>query len=165
MWGNDPEFARSVTGRGPNNEPLRETWINPQSPRYAAASLGWGGRLSGPIDVAQRHNVLLANGTLMPKLQASSCFSCHGTAQSPFVANLYPSPNRSFPPEGALFPMYVPGSEEWSRWYQSRPGSVAQNPSPGTSALDYDMLIMFAIGAFDAAAGADTYLQGRPRLH
>jgi hypothetical protein len=165
MWGNDPEYARSPTGRGPNNEPLRETWINPQAPRYAAAGLGWGGRLSGPIDVAQRHNVLLANGTLMPKLQASSCFSCHGTAQSPFVANLYPSPNRSFPPEGTLFPMFVPGSEDWSRWYQSRPGSVAQNPGSGTFALDYDMLIMFAIGAFDAAAGADTYLQGRPRLH
>jgi len=28
MWGNDPQFARRSSGRGPNNEPLRETWIN-----------------------------------------------------------------------------------------------------------------------------------------
>ena len=59
MWGNDPAFASNPNGTDPSGGPLQETWINPAAPAYAKSSLGWGGRLSGPIDVAERHNVLL----------------------------------------------------------------------------------------------------------
>jgi len=156
MWGNDPQFARDPNGL-PEGKVLQETWINPDAPAYSKSSLGWGGRLSGPIDVAERHNVVLTDGTRVPMVKASSCLSCHGTAQFPFVSNLYPSPNRAFPKEGTLFPMYVPGSEMWARWFQNRPGSQPQNANVGSVALDYDMLIMFALSTFDAAAGNDLY--------
>jgi hypothetical protein len=165
MWGNDPDFARQPDGTDPAGGPLQETWINPAAPAYARSTLGWGGRLSGPIDVAERHNVLLTDGTRVPSLHASSCLSCHGTAQFPFVANLYPSPNRTFPREGTLFPMYPPGSEMWARWFQNRPGSVPQNDNEGAVALDYDMLIMFALSAFDAAAGNDLFIQEHVDVH
>jgi hypothetical protein len=165
MWGNDPALAGQPDGTDPNGGPLRETWINPAAPAYAKASLGWGGRLSGPIDVAERHNVLLTNGKRVEVMHASSCLSCHGTAQFPFVANLYPSPNKTFPPEGTLFPMYPPGSEMWARWFQNRPGSLAQNSNEGSVALDYDMLIMFALSAFDAAAGNDVFVQDHVDVH
>jgi hypothetical protein len=165
MWGNDPAFANQPDGKDPSGGPLRETWINPAAPAYSKSSLGWGGRLSGPIDVADRHNVLLTDGTRVESMAASSCLSCHGTAQFPFVANLYPSPNKTFPPEGTLFPMYVPGSEMWTRWFQNRPGSVPQNRTDGTVALDYDMLVMFALSAFDAAAGNDIFVQQHVDVH
>jgi hypothetical protein len=165
MWGNDPAFARRPDGKDPNGGPLQETWINPAAPAYAKSSLGWGGRLSGPIDVAERHNVLLTDGTRLEEIAVSSCLSCHGTAQFPFVANLYPSPNKAFPPEGTLFPMYVPGSEMWARWFQNRPGSLAQNAGEGSVALDYDMLVMFALGAYDAAAGNDAFVQEHVDVH
>jgi hypothetical protein len=164
MWGNDPEFARDPNGLPPGAK-LQETWINPDAPPYARSSLGWGGRLSGPIDVAERHNVLLTDGTRVPTMHASSCLSCHGTAQFPFVSNLYPSPNRVFPREGTLFPMYPPGSEMWARWFQNRPGSVPQNSNVGSVALDYDMLVMFALSAFDAAAGNDVFVQEHVDVH
>ena len=165
MWGNDPQWARRPTGRGPNREPLQQSWINPAAPRYAMESLGWGGRMSGPIDVARRHNVLLTDGSDLKEAATSSCLSCHGTAQYPFVANLYPSPNRSFPPEGSVFPMFVPGSDDWARWFQNRPGTVPMNANQGAVALDYDMLIMFALMNYDAAAGSDRFVQKRPRVH
>jgi hypothetical protein len=165
IWGNDPQFAREPDGRDPKGGELRETWINKSAPKFAFQTLGWGGRLSGPIDVSERHDVLLTNGQLRPKLTASSCLSCHGTAQFPFVANLYPSPNKTFPPEGSLFPMFPPGSEEWARWFQNRPGTEPQNKNKGSVALDYDMLIMFALSSFDAAAGNDQYVQQRFRVH
>lgn len=164
MWGNDPQFARDPNGL-PAGETLQETWINPDAPAYSKSSLGWGGRLSGPIDVSERHNVLLTDGTRVPMMKASSCLSCHGTAQFPFVTNLYPSPNRAFPREGTTFPMYVPGSEMWARWFQNRPGSQPQNENVGSVALDYDMLIMFALSAFDAAAGNDIYEQEHVDVH
>ena len=164
MWGNDPEFARDPNGLPPGAK-LQETWINPDAPPYARSSLGWGGRLSGPIDVAERHNVLLTDGTRVPTMHASSCLSCHGTAQFPFVSNLYPSPNRVFPREGTLFPMYPPGSEMWARWFQNRPGSLPQNNNVGSVALDYDMLVMFALSAFDAAAGNDVFVQEHVDAH
>ncbi|MDK1373215.1 MULTISPECIES: hypothetical protein [unclassified Sinorhizobium] len=165
MWGNDPAFAREPNGTDPKGGPLQETWINQKAPAYAISSLGWGGRLSGPIDVSERHNVLLTNGNLVPVQPASSCLSCHGTAQFPFVANLYPSPNKAFPREGTLFPMYPPGSEMWARWFQNRPGSKPQNDNENAVALDYDMLIMFALSAYDAAAGNDLFVQEHVDVH
>lgn len=167
QWGNDPQLALSPSGtaRSEKTRALRETWINPQAPAFSKETLGWGGRLSGPIDVAKRHNVIFTDGVARKEQRSSSCLGCHGTAQYPFIANLYPSPNRSFPPDGSPFLLYPPGSEDWARWFQNRPGNVAQNQNAGTAALDYDMLIMLALSAFDAAAGGDRYLQQRIRVH
>jgi hypothetical protein len=91
--------------------------------------------------------------------------SCHGTAQYPFITNFYPAPNRALPPDGSPFLLYPPGSKDWARWYQNRSGTQPQNINAGTTALDYDMLIMLALAAFDAAAGGDRYLQQRMRAH
>jgi hypothetical protein len=167
QWGNDPELALSESGTARDGRPmaLQETWINHEAPAFAKETLGWGGRLSGPIDVAKRHNVIFTDGVARKEQRSSSCMGCHGTAQYPFIANLYPSPNRSFPPDGAPFLLYPPGSPDWARWFQSRPGTEAQNKGAGTTALDYDMLIMLALSAFDAAAGGDRYLQQRIRAH
>lgn len=164
MWGNDPDVAR----RYPAKLALKETWINRAgSAPYAFEQLGWEGRLSGPIDVSKRHKVIYTDGMLpKPEQRASSCMSCHGTAQYPFVANLYPSPNRTFPRDGSTFLMYPPGSTDWNKWFQNRSGKQPQNAGAGAVALDYDMLVMFALGAFDAAAGSDRYLQkDRIRAH
>lgn len=60
MWGNDPSY--SGTGN------LQETWINSQ---VALPHLGLAGRLNGPVDNP-----------------ASSCLSCHSTAQFPQVPML-----------------------------------------------------------------------------
>ncbi len=171
QWGNDPQLALSPSGlaRGASPaapaEALQETWINPTAPDYSKQTLGWGGRLSGPIDLAKRHNVIFTDGVVRKEQRSSSCMGCHSTAQYPFIANLYPSPNRAFPPDGSPFLLYTPGSLDWARWFQNRPGTQAFNQSFGAAALDYDMLIMLALSAFDAAAGGDRYLQERPKVH
>jgi hypothetical protein len=159
QWGNDPEFARDPNGL-PEGETLRETWLNPDAPAFIRETLGWGGRLSGPMDVATRHDVITTSGKRFSGdaqgLHASSCLSCHGTAQTPFAANLYPSPNRTFPRDGTMpFLLFEPGSEDWARWYQNRPGSEAMSGGPGSGfiGLDYDMVIMFALNSFYAATG------------
>ncbi len=61
--------------------------------------------------------------------------------------------------------MYPPGSEMWARWFQNRPGSLPQNDNKGAFALDYDMLVMFALSAFDAAAGNDEFVQEHVDVH
>lgn len=62
-WGNDegvtPEMVAGGTG-------LTETIVSPEITAYAAGHLGWAGRMNGPVDNP-----------------ASSCLSCHGTAQTP----------------------------------------------------------------------------------
>jgi superfamily I DNA/RNA helicase len=40
-----------------------------------------------------------------------------------------------------------------------------RHQNAGATALDYDMLIMLALSAFDAASGSDRYLQQRIRVH
>jgi hypothetical protein len=167
QWGNDPELALSASGRalGDKLMPLQENWINPQAPAFSKEMLGWGGRLSGPIDVAKRHNVIFTDGEIRTEQRTSACMSCHGTAQYPFITNFYPAPNRTLSPDGSPFLLYAPGSKDWARWYQNRSGTEPQNKNAGTTALDYDMLIMLALAAFDAAAGGDRYLQPRPRAH
>lgn len=155
MWGNDPEFARYPDGR-PEGAELSETWLNPDRPGFTDSTLGWGGRLAGPMDVATRHNVVTPSGQRFQgadHLRASSCMSCHGAAEFPFTANLYPSPNKSFPRDGSQFLLYDPGSAEWARWFQSRPGDEPLSGNIGGQALDYDMAIMFALSANAAAVG------------
>lgn len=165
QWGNDPQFARDPNGL-PAGETLTQTWVNPDAPEFTDDTLGWGGRLAGPMDVAKRHEVITTDGTRYTGatgLRASSCLSCHGSAEFPFTTNLYPAPNKSFPPDGDPknpFMLFTPGSPEWARWFQNRPGyagmtSMGDARIPG---MDYDMVIMFALSAFNAAMGNDGFV-------
>jgi hypothetical protein len=158
-WGNDPDVT------APRGARLAQTWINPRAPAYATVTLGWGGRMSGPIDVAERTNVRLVDGTQVPVQRASACLSCHGTAEFPSMANFYPSPNVSLPRAGDTFLMHVPGSPAWMTWFRNKAGDEAQNAGLGTVALDYDLLVEAAVNNFNAAVGNDLYVQRRVPGH
>jgi hypothetical protein len=167
MWGNDPDSATRPDGR-PQNGALTETWVNPDAPPFFADTLGWGGRLAAPMDVAVRHNVILPSGqrvTGADGFRASSCLSCHGTSEYPFTVNLYPSPNRTFPPDGMPFPMFQPGSLQWAEWFKNRPGNDPQSPNIGGIALDYDLSTMFALGTFAGATGKKGFAFERFHVH
>ena len=153
MWGNDPEYASNPTGEPPEGESLKETWVNPNAPPFVKDTMGWGGRFAAPMDVAVRHNVVFLgdrDGSSKPPgkgLRSSSCLSCHSTAQSPFVNNLYPSPSNSFPPPDSdePFVMHPLGSPEWQRWFQNRPGTEPLSDEEGVVALDYDLSSTIAL--------------------
>lgn len=154
MWGNDPEHALSKSGITPNDT-LKETWVNPDAPPFVKDTLGWGGRMAAPMDVAVRHNVVLPSGKRPEAgFRTSSCLSCHGTAQFPFAVNIYASPNRFFPPDGDVtFPLYEPGSKKWAEWFQNRPGDKPQTDIPNIFALDYDLTSMIALGIWAGSTG------------
>lgn len=167
MWGNDPDSATRPDGR-PESGQLTETWVNPDAPPFFADTLGWGGRLAAPMDVAVRHDVILPSGkrvTGADGFRASSCLSCHGTAEYPFTINLYPSPNRTFPPDDTPFPMFEPGSAKWAEWFQNRKGNDPQSPNIGGIALDYDLSTMFAIGSLADATGKAGFAFERFHVH
>lgn len=172
QWGNDPEFNRLPAGV-PENGSLKETWVNPQAPDFIKDTMGWGGRLSGPMDLAARHDVVTVSGKTFqdfsvpghPALKASSCQSCHSTAQFPFARNLYPSPNSPFPADGTRFLMYDPGSKEWAEWFENRPGTVPLSKRIGGHSIDYDMALTFAIATFNAEAGNNAYVIENPIGH
>jgi hypothetical protein len=122
------------------------------------------------MDVATRHNVLTVSGKRYQgttTLAASACLSCHAAAQFPFTENLYPSPNKVFPEDGDPFLLFDPGSADWARWYQNRPGNVPLSGSgrTGIVALDYDMLLTFALAAYQRAAGNQLLAQPHVRIH
>jgi hypothetical protein len=143
MWGNDPE----VNSAANPDAPLKKNWINPNAPPYSTATLGWGNRLSGPNDGAR--NDIMVNGKAMPNAPDSSCMSCHGPAEWQMKSFLLPSyPNLKPPPsfkpcgkQGQYICSPAPGSPDWMRWFQSRPGNVPQDA--GTIPLDYDMVFAF----------------------
>lgn len=160
QWGDDPQYADLPDGK-PEGGALTETWVNKDAPDYADDTIGWGGRLAGAMDVAVRHNVLTTDGTRYGPDQpfpASSCQSCHSSAEFPFTSNLYPSPNKSFPPDGDTFLLYVPGSREWQRWFQNDPGNRPLTANRGVTALDYDMALMFSLSGFSAASGNQLFV-------
>ena len=161
MWGNDPEYANTFSGAAPEGQKLEQTWISPGAPAYTLEALGWGDRLSGPMDVGRRHNVVTVSGkrygTQASPFAASSCMSCHGSAQVPFIANLYPSPNLPFPLEGQEFLFFDPGSPQWAKWFQNRAGDVPMSGAnrTGITAMDYDMLLTFTIQSVASTAGTE----------
>lgn len=136
MWGNDPDASAPT-------DTLTENWINPAAPAYAKMTLGWGGRLSGPNDGGRNDAVIgAATGPKMANLPASSCMSCHGVAEWPMKSFLLPT--TTMPPQvvdNQYLVMWPPGSSEWMRWFQSRPGTAPQDA--GTVAYDYDMVFVF----------------------
>lgn len=157
MWGNDPQLAASPSGNNGNPDNLQETWFNGSAPLFTHGTRGWGGRLAGPMDVADRVNVLFTSGNNqsanLRQVGASSCLSCHSAAEFPWTRNLYPAPVRSFPRNGDPFVLYQPGSPEWARWFQNPavPKGVSNATVP--RGLDYDFALMFALGTQAAATG------------
>jgi hypothetical protein len=156
MWGNDPDVNSAINP----SAPLRETWINPKAPKYSTQTLGWGGRLSGPNDGAQ--NTIVVDGKTIPNAADSSCMSCHGPSewnvaahkQESFLLPSYPNPNLGppFKPCGQDICSPAPGSPDWMRWFQNRPGTVPQDV--GSVALDYDEVFAFkALKIWWAATG------------
>jgi hypothetical protein len=173
MWGNDPAFAGQPDGKDPAGGPLQETWINPAAPAYAKSSLGWGGRLSGPNDGAQQNPPYYtctgagcnpkavckdpATCKLVdvggPNLAMSSCMSCHGVSQYAMASFLLPTPTAKITSTGQPVPgnvqgnlvFFEEGSEEWMRWFQSRPGTQPQDPGNKQvlAAADYAMNFPF----------------------
>jgi len=170
-WGNDPEHAVHPAGVAPNGT-LQETWVADGLPQFIIDGLGWGGRLAGPLDLGIRHNVMTVSGQRYgdgrpksPKsLASSACISCHGSAQYPFVANLYPSPNMVFPKEGQEFLLYDPGTVKWVHWFQNRSGKQPMTGGTGLVATDYDMMLTFALMRANGAADTDAFIRN-PRLH
>lgn len=135
MWGNDPDVN---SAKHPNQE-LMETYINPNAPAWTKVTLGYGGRLSGPFDIAVKYNEDV-NGTKVASLRSSSCMSCHGT--SGYISGdyhmstfLYPAKDYKTSP----WKMYTPGSSEWNEWFQNRAGDVAQKK--GAIGLDYSTFL------------------------
>ncbi|QFU77160.1 hypothetical protein EY643_16685 [Halioglobus maricola] len=173
MWGNDPDCARTSDGFCPNGAPLQETWYNTNAPSWTQDSLGWGHRLAAPMDVAKRHNVITLDGSRHSgaeddQFAASSCMSCHGSAQYPFGANLYPSPNMVFPADGQEFLFYNPGSEQWANWFQNRPPQVpmsAEGHAGAFVSLDYDMMLTLALMTALSGAGDDAFLNNHQFGH
>ena len=173
-WGNDAELARYPDGLGPNGK-LKETWIADNLPGFVTDGLGWGGRLAGPLDLGVRFNVVTVSGQRFgdgdpkrpAKLGASSCISCHSAAQYPFMTNLDPSPNMPFPPETGQFLLFDPGSRDWARWFQSRPGTVAMSGTnrTGIVATDYDMMLTFALIAANGSADTNRLIRHRAAGH
>jgi hypothetical protein len=137
MWGNDPK----VNSAQNPEQPLLETYVNPKAPAYSKVTLGYGGRLSGPFDIAVKYNVKV-DGKLVKALPSSSCMSCHGTSShQPGLARpvtfFYPVKMPLTKP----WNMHTPGSAEWNEWFQNRPGTEAQSKSPGVVALDYSTFL------------------------
>lgn len=161
MWGNDPDINSAV-----DDSPLQENWINPDAPPYSTATLGWGGRLSGPNDGAVASPAVV-DGETIQNVPASSCMSCHGVAEYELESFLLPSPSD---PEGTDIPtvdsdgnlvLFTPGSDDWNRWFQSRPGDEPQDA--GLIPLDYDMVFAFkSLPSWSQATGL-TEVDGRDR--
>ena len=114
MWGDDPSHTTSdyAVGKRP-----AEGWVNVGSPVVAYRSnpptgvtppstLGWAGRANGPVDNP-----------------ASSCISCHGTAQLPATAPMTPPPTLT--------------DTEKLRWFRNtKPGEAFD---PASTSLDFSL--------------------------
>ena len=124
MWGNDPGYTPDDQKSG---KPLKEGIISDKIPAYAAAHLGWAGRLNGPVD-----NPI------------SACMSCHSTAQYPVDAQLAP------------FSSSCKSDKQKLHWFRDLAGNVAfgmvdkntcdpgkANPPP--VALDYSLQMQVAV--------------------
>lgn len=124
-WGSDPTVT-SMSAENPApattiaNPDLKHTAINVGDRALPPQHLGFGLRLSGPVDNAQ-----------------SSCQSCHQTAEFPLTL--------AFTPQDASGKPYAPASPEWMRWFRDKPPRV-----PFTSgALSMDNSMEMTIAAFN----------------
>ena len=127
MWGDDP-------GVMPGGE-LAETVIAPEAPEWFSANLGFGGRLSGPIDLAKGEG---------------SCLSCHATSEfsldpaAKLEANFVPPPN-------------TPDSEKMARWFRNLPGDTPwSGKQGGWMALDYSFVTLGSLAHYHTRADVST---------
>jgi hypothetical protein len=99
QWGDDPTVTKGdiiqEAVKTQINPAIKESKINDDGKELPPTHLGWGGRLNGPVDNP-----------------ASSCMSCHGTAQVPALS----------PQSPKFLPANQPqvGSKEWMRWFENR---------------------------------------------
>lgn len=70
MWGNDPEITEEMMAA--KEAVIKETWLNPDLD-FLPGKGGYAGRMNGPVDNP-----------------ASSCLSCHATAQQVPISPLLP---------------------------------------------------------------------------
>lgn len=165
QWGNDPGVNSALHP----GAALRETWINPRAPLYATETLGWGGRLSGPNDHGVNDISVASQGrrSLVRNAGNSSCLSCHGASQwnpanpgkgmASFMMPLVPPGQGMAPNAGAPYlNSPKPGSAEWLRWFQNRPGKLPMDA--GSIAGDYDLALTFRVlPAWHAATTGKTH--------
>ncbi len=130
MWGNDPGYTPADQQK---KKPLRESIVSDQIPPYAKAHLGWAGRVNGPVDNP-----------------ASSCLSCHQTAQVPAAAGLLP-PNTCDTDQKKLY---------WFRNLKSGEAFGAVNkttcqptPSPKPASLDFSLQLAAAVQSLGPSFG------------
>lgn len=133
MWGLDPNVNSALRPE----QPLEQTYINPEAPAYSTVTLGYGGRLSGPFDIAVKNDVSV-DGELVNSLRSSACMSCHGTVSylpdsDKMLTFLYPAKL----PITRPLNMHTPGSDDWNAWFTNRWGDQAQTDEAGAIALDY----------------------------
>jgi uncharacterized protein YraI len=88
-WGNDPTLTPAAQSAGATTA---ESIILTPTVAGHQLKLGWLGRLNGPVDNP-----------------ASSCLSCHGTAQTPHVGSLPPAANVPIGPKMVYFRNLAPG--------------------------------------------------------
>lgn len=130
-WGNDPTVT-SMAGGNPTpgktstNPDLHHVFINAADPNLPPQNLGFGLRLSGPVDN-----------------RLSSCQSCHQVAETPVSLAFVPQDQNGKP--------YVPGSPQWMRWFQDKP---PQKPfTPGAFSLDNSWELSIALNNYLQANG------------
>jgi len=152
IWGNDPD----INSAKEPEKVLKENYINPDAPDWAKVTLGYGGRMAGPFDIAVKYNVEV-NNTLVKALPSSSCLSCHGTSSYiPMKYNmntfLYPAKVYKTKP----WKMYTPGSKEWNEWFQDRAGNVPQSHVKDAIGLDYSTFLEAVLMNYAAATTKET---------
>ena len=123
QWGNDPDVTDNSVNPKPTktdiNEKLKEQVINP-SDELPPQHLGWNGRLNGPADY-----------------YASSCMSCHSTAQ--ISGNAHQNPDF-----GKRKVAHGPG--EWMRWFRNLECGVPF--SEQANSTDYSLQLALGVQNF-----------------
>ncbi|MFV3073177.1 hypothetical protein [Niveispirillum fermenti] len=142
MWGNNPEVTVSHTNPTPTatriNPAITETIINPDTRELPPMHLGWNSRLNGPADNS-----------------ASSCMSCHSTAQYPAISAIMPqfnNPAFPTPPDGQ------DAGPEFMLWFRNIPWGQAFNKGHAVS-LDFSLQMQGSI--INWIAYTDSVQQGR----
>jgi hypothetical protein len=153
MWGDDPQVTSHKAGNPAPvatvvNPDLKETVINTQSKLLPPMHLGFGLRLSGPVD-----NTL------------SSCKSCHSTAEYPAVSSILPA-YAKLEGEGRLLRC---GDPQWMLWFRNLKPTEAFDS--GARPMDNSLQLAGSIQNFLAARNlsngglyAAQYWKGRPVL-
>ncbi len=144
QWGDDPDLTDPAENfENKFNFPLRAAWDEPNvinnllqetiinsSSDVPHTHLGWGSRLTGPVDFYQ-----------------SSCQSCHTTAQWPVESQLSPA----FSPDSKE-PAFGPSGSAWNRWFQNLP--LGEAFDEGAETTDNVLQLQISIKNFYEAKSA-----------